>query len=340
MVTAPGSGAEVIPFLKTYVNLPMAIGFTVIYAQVGFGGSPGCHVCPELLPPVACCPCRAVTCAACTAVCCALLLCQPQLTIMLPLVPLHSVLQPSVRCLLQPAPLAASHPFCACCSWPMCCPQRRCSIPASSPSSPSLAHSPSSCTLCGMCSTPTVSLTAACRCLLAWGQLAEACIRLQRERQDLLSAAPCCFLCPKHGAVSDAAMCAVLFTTSSGLHAWLAWVSHMSGLPAFQACSRLSRVLAEHHWPDCALILPAALADKLVASWPKGFAGPIAIFRNWSFCLFYVMAELWGSVVVSLLFWGFANQVSQRCIPPLGMDAIHCSQLLLLYTLRALVTGR
>ena len=39
------------------------------------------------------------------------------------------------------------------------------------------------------------------------------------------------------------------------------------------------------------------------------FAGPISIMRNWTFCLFYVMAELWGSVVVSLLFWGFANQV-------------------------------
>ena len=34
MVTAPGSGAEVIPFLKTWVNLPMAIGFTVLYAKV------------------------------------------------------------------------------------------------------------------------------------------------------------------------------------------------------------------------------------------------------------------------------------------------------------------
>ena len=38
-------------------------------------------------------------------------------------------------------------------------------------------------------------------------------------------------------------------------------------------------------------------------------AGPIAIIRNWTYCLFYVMAELWGSVVVSVLFWGFANQV-------------------------------
>ena len=33
-MTAPGSGAEVIPFLKTWVNLPMAIGFTVIYAKL------------------------------------------------------------------------------------------------------------------------------------------------------------------------------------------------------------------------------------------------------------------------------------------------------------------
>lgn len=34
MVTAPGSGAEIIPFLKTYLNLPLAIGFTVVYTKV------------------------------------------------------------------------------------------------------------------------------------------------------------------------------------------------------------------------------------------------------------------------------------------------------------------
>lgn len=34
VVTAPGSGAEVIPFLKTWVNLPMAIGFMVLYSKV------------------------------------------------------------------------------------------------------------------------------------------------------------------------------------------------------------------------------------------------------------------------------------------------------------------
>jgi ATP/ADP translocase len=53
----------------------------------------------------------------------------------------------------------------------------------------------------------------------------------------------------------------------------------------------------------------AAFSEKLLAMAGVRFAGPISILRNWTFCLFYVMAELWGSVVVSLLFWGFANQV-------------------------------
>lgn len=34
VVTAPNSGAEIIPFLKTYVNLPSAIGFTVLYSYL------------------------------------------------------------------------------------------------------------------------------------------------------------------------------------------------------------------------------------------------------------------------------------------------------------------
>jgi AAA family ATP:ADP antiporter len=56
-------------------------------------------------------------------------------------------------------------------------------------------------------------------------------------------------------------------------------------------------------------IHPTALADRLLAALGPSFLGPVAILRVWSFCLFYVMAELWGSVVISVLFWGFANQV-------------------------------
>lgn len=49
--------------------------------------------------------------------------------------------------------------------------------------------------------------------------------------------------------------------------------------------------------------------DNLLAQVGERFMGPISIIRNWTFCLFYVMAELWGSVVVSVLFWGFSNQI-------------------------------
>lgn len=48
--------------------------------------------------------------------------------------------------------------------------------------------------------------------------------------------------------------------------------------------------------------------------------------RIWSFCLFYVMAELWGSVVISVLFWGLANQITtvdeaKRFYPLFGLGA-------------------
>ncbi|KMZ61857.1 ADP,ATP carrier protein 1 [Zostera marina] len=63
-------------------------------------------------------------------------------------------------------------------------------------------------------------------------------------------------------------------------------------------------------YPLSSTIHPTALADKLLAALGPSFLGPVAILRIWSFCLFYVMAELWGSVVVSVLFWGFANQIT------------------------------
>ncbi|KAI7731675.1 hypothetical protein M8C21_029635 [Ambrosia artemisiifolia] len=71
---------------------------------------------------------------------------------------------------------------------------------------------------------------------------------------------------------------------------------------------------------------PTALADKLLDVLGPRFLGPLAIMRIWSFCLFYVMAELWGSVVVSVLFWGFANQITtveeaKKFYPLFGLGA-------------------
>ncbi|GER44149.1 ATP carrier protein 1 [Striga asiatica] len=71
---------------------------------------------------------------------------------------------------------------------------------------------------------------------------------------------------------------------------------------------------------------PTGLADKLLGVLGPRFIGPLAIMRIWSFCLFYVMAELWGSVVISVLFWGFANQITtveeaKKFYPLFGLGA-------------------
>merc|ERR1719443_2587249 len=64
-------------------------------------------------------------------------------------------------------------------------------------------------------------------------------------------------------------------------------------------------------YPNIATLHPTLFCQSLAASLPQALNAPIALFRNWTFTLFYLFAELWGSVVLSLLFWGFANQVTK-----------------------------
>lgn len=56
---------------------------------------------------------------------------------------------------------------------------------------------------------------------------------------------------------------------------------------------------------------PNELADRLEALLPIGFRGLISMFRNWTFTGFYVMSELWGGIILNVLFWGFANEVTR-----------------------------
>jgi len=63
-------------------------------------------------------------------------------------------------------------------------------------------------------------------------------------------------------------------------------------------------------YPMRDLLHPNAAADWLSAALPPFFLPLIAIFRNWTYALFYTLANMWGSVVVSLLFWGFANEIT------------------------------
>ncbi len=37
----------------------------------------------------------------------------------------------------------------------------------------------------------------------------------------------------------------------------------------------------------------------------------IPVVGNWSYSLFYILSELWGSVVLSMLFWQFANEITK-----------------------------
>lgn len=64
-------------------------------------------------------------------------------------------------------------------------------------------------------------------------------------------------------------------------------------------------------YPYRDVLHPHQFADSLEIILPAGFKGLIAMFRNWSFTLFYVMCELWSTMVLTVLFWGFANEITK-----------------------------
>ncbi len=50
-------------------------------------------------------------------------------------------------------------------------------------------------------------------------------------------------------------------------------------------------------------------ADFLQGVLPAGCKGLIAMIRYWTFSSFYIMSELWSSTILSMLFYGFLNEV-------------------------------
>ena len=64
-------------------------------------------------------------------------------------------------------------------------------------------------------------------------------------------------------------------------------------------------------YPNRDALHPSTMADQLQVILPQGFKGLVANMRNWTYALFYIMSELWGSVALSLLFWGFANDTTR-----------------------------
>lgn len=64
-------------------------------------------------------------------------------------------------------------------------------------------------------------------------------------------------------------------------------------------------------YPNRDALHPNATADYLQSFLPLGLHGLVAVFRNWTYSIFYILAELWGSAVLSLMFWGFANEITR-----------------------------
>ena len=54
-----------------------------------------------------------------------------------------------------------------------------------------------------------------------------------------------------------------------------------------------------------------SLANIFKEMLPLGCHGLVESIRAWHFSVFYILSELWGSVVLSLLFWGFANDITK-----------------------------
>lgn len=72
-----------------------------------------------------------------------------------------------------------------------------------------------------------------------------------------------------------------------------------------------------------ALHLSKAHAADLIAIYPN-FKWFILLLSNWSFSLFYIIAELWPNAVFALLFWQFVNSItsvedSKRFYPLFGL---------------------
>ncbi|MDR2576849.1 MAG: NTP/NDP exchange transporter [Puniceicoccales bacterium] len=64
-------------------------------------------------------------------------------------------------------------------------------------------------------------------------------------------------------------------------------------------------------YPHLDFFQPAA---ERVASWQAAlprYKWMVAIVGNWTFSLFYILAELWGSAIIALSFWQFANQITK-----------------------------
>ncbi len=63
-------------------------------------------------------------------------------------------------------------------------------------------------------------------------------------------------------------------------------------------------------YPNADFFSPNTSSDWLIEKFGSKYQHWIAVYRNWIHSLLFITAELWGSVVILVMFWGFANDVT------------------------------
>lgn len=63
-------------------------------------------------------------------------------------------------------------------------------------------------------------------------------------------------------------------------------------------------------YPNNEVMHLRGVADFLRGVLPEGLSGMIAMIEYWSFTLFYIVSELWSNIVLSILTWGFINEIT------------------------------
>lgn len=64
-------------------------------------------------------------------------------------------------------------------------------------------------------------------------------------------------------------------------------------------------------YPNKEMLHPSAESICMLRETCPNIKWFVSIYGVWSFAIFYVLSELWGVVVVSLLFWQFANEITR-----------------------------
>eukprot|EP00884_Botryococcus_braunii_P005587 jgi/Botrbrau1/15029/Bobra.320_2s0006.3 len=62
-------------------------------------------------------------------------------------------------------------------------------------------------------------------------------------------------------------------------------------------------------YPAAGVLHPHGFYDALAPMLPTGLHGLLKMIENWTYSMFFCVAELWGSVVISVLFWSLANNM-------------------------------